>query len=273
MFDRNPSDTGRVAADQRGLRLLHRARSLRGLSPAQVNRIASRLQSSPASHPRRRLIAALAGVALLLSAATALAWATGALERWPRLGRSLRSEPPEPPSEGPRTRRPLRAVAESKLPEEPSPVRPTPVATPARRVPSGVFQPRPAPAENPIVEEGRSFAELLRLWRQKHDGAAALVGLDAHDRRFAAGQMALESRLLRAEILIAQRRGREALAVLDDLALDAVAVPRGRELLVVRGELRTEAGRCREARLDLASIAAGSDSLAMRARNALTHCP
>jgi hypothetical protein len=112
----------------------------------------------------------------------------------------------------------------------------------------------------------------LRAWRRDHDDRAALAALDLHDRVFAAGQMVLESRLLRVEILLADRRDRGALALLDRLPLDQGNVPRSRELLTVRGELRIRAGRCDAGRADLASIGAGAGPLAERARNALTHC-
>jgi len=84
--------------------------------------------------------------------------------------------------------------------------------------------------------------------------------------------MALESQLLRVEILLSEGRDREALAVLDQLALGKGNVPRGRELLTVRGELRIKAGRCDDGRADLGSIGGGTDGLAERARNALTYC-
>ncbi len=85
--------------------------------------------------------------------------------------------------------------------------------------------------------------------------------------------MALESRLLRVEILLSEHRDHDALAILDGLPLGKVNLPRGRELLTVRGELRVKASRCDDGRADLAAVLGGSDILAERARNALTHCP
>jgi len=126
--------------------------------------------------------------------------------------------------------------------------------------------------DNPIAQEGESFARVLRSWRRDHDGRAALSALDLHDGRFSSGQMGLESRLLRVEILLSLGRDGAALALLDRLALGKGQVPRGRELLTVRGELRIKAGRCPDGRADLAAIGDGTDVLAERARNALTHC-
>jgi len=113
---------------------------------------------------------------------------------------------------------------------------------------------------------------VLRRWHQGHDARDALAALDLHDRRFASGQMTLESRLLRVELLLVDGREREALGILDGLPLAKGNVPRGRELLTVRGELRIRAGRCADGVADLASLRGGSDALAERARNALTHC-
>ncbi len=129
---------------------------------------------------------------------------------------------------------------------------------------------RPENPENPLVAEGKSFAAVLSLWHQAADGPAALAALSAHEHRFPAGQMTLEARLLRAEILLAGHREAEALAILDKVSLGNV--PRGRELRTVRGELRVKAGRCADGRADLDAIARGSDALAVRAQNALNYC-
>jgi hypothetical protein len=98
-----------------------------------------------------------------------------------------------------------------------------------------------------------------------------LVALDQHERRFAHGQMRVEASVLRAEILLAAGRQRDALAVLDRVPVDQV--PRGRELRTVRGELRVRFGRCEEGRFDLTPIAAGADATAARAKKALAQCP
>jgi hypothetical protein len=125
-------------------------------------------------------------------------------------------------------------------------------------------------AEAAIVLEGRSLANALELWRARADVHAALAALDAHDRRFAGGQMRVEARALRAEILLAANREADALAVLDGLALEQI--PRGRELRTLRGELRVRLGRCDEGRSDLAPISSGADAFANRARAALAQC-
>lgn len=129
--------------------------------------------------------------------------------------------------------------------------------------------PRPV-QERPIVAEAQSFALVLERWRTQRDARAALASLDAHERRFSRGAMALEARLLRVEVLLSERRSQEALRVLDRLSLDEV--PRSRELRTLRGELRAELERCADARADLASITTEGDALARRAQRALSRC-
>jgi hypothetical protein len=307
LLNRRPSDEkGTAPQDERGLRLLQRARGLQGLTREQVERIAARLDAPVAAPRRRSLVTVLAAVALLLSAGTALAWATGTLQRLPVVRAFVAPRPAAPkagrPSRAIHSGQPAALISpggatehavtveegapstaeERSLPASgprTGPARPVAVAherrdrVAARPSPSGAASARTdAAPESSIAQEGESFADIFRRWRRDHDEGAALAALDFHDRSFAGGQLALESRLLRVEILLYGRRDREALAILDGLPIDHVNVPRGRELLTVRGELRIKAGRCEEGRADLASIGGGADALGERARNALTHC-
>jgi hypothetical protein len=77
----------------------------------------------------------------------------------------------------------------------------------------------------------------------------------------------------RAEILLTLGRRDQALSVLDRLAL--AGLPRARELKTLRGTLRAQAGRCREARVDLSAVMAitPADDLSKRAARALATCP
>ena len=301
-----PEKAGEKAQKERGLHLLHGARSLRGLTPEQVRRIACRLEAAVVPVRRRSLLPGLAILVFLLSAGTAVAWTTGTLRRFPavralfasnRIARRPPSLVTAPAAVGPieiaapreqaPTARPEALEAPTPPRREDSPTSVPPVRRRASNAPAARAA-RPEPAaerkssklpittplmpDNPISREGESFANVLRSWRRDHDGRNALANLDLHDRRFARGQMALESQLLRVEILLSEGRDREALAVLDQLALGKGNVPRGRELLTVRGELRIKAGRCDDGRADLGSIGGGTDGLAERARNALTYC-
>jgi outer membrane PBP1 activator LpoA protein len=124
-----------------------------------------------------------------------------------------------------------------------------------------------------MVAESRSFASVLEPWHRTHNPGTALALLDAHERRYPSGHMHLESRLLRAEIYLAQGRESAALNVLDTLLLSGM--PRGRELQTVRGELRIKAGRCAEGKRDLGDVLdkGVADALAKRAAQAISHCP
>lgn len=128
-------------------------------------------------------------------------------------------------------------------------------------------------ADNPIVAESQSFASVIGPWHRTHNASATLTLLDAHERRYPSGHMRLESRVLRAEIYLAQGREGAALAVLDSLSLSGI--PRARELQTVRGELRIKAGRCAEGTRDLGEVLEKgvADALAKRAAQAMSHCP
>jgi hypothetical protein len=130
-----------------------------------------------------------------------------------------------------------------------------------------------AKPESPIVAESHSLASVIEPWHRAHNASAALALLDAHEQRYPNGHMRLETRMLRAEIYLAQGRETETLAVLDSLVLSGI--PRARELQTVRGELRIKAGRCPEGKRDLSDVLERSvaDFLAKRAAQALHHCP
>ena len=154
----------------------------------------------------------------------------------------------------------------------------TPVSSRGGARPNRAFE-APAPTlsvakeESPIVAESRSFASVIEPWHRTHDASAALALLDAHEQRYPNGHMRLETRVLRAEIYLAQGHETEALTVLDSIALSGI--PRARELQTVRGELRIKAGRCPEGKRDLGDVLEKglADPLAKRAAQALHHCP
>ena len=139
---------------------------------------------------------------------------------------------------------------------------------PASSMPSSASQ-----EKNPIAQESRLFASVIEPWHRTRDAGTTLTLLDAYERRYPSGYMQLESRVLRAEIYLAQGRESEALSVLDTLSL--AGLPRARELHAVRGELRMKNGRCSEGRQDLDEVLAKgvADSLAKRAASVISHCP
>ncbi len=304
---RPPDDVAPLAEHGQGF--LHHARGLRGLTPQALARIARRLEA-PGPRPQPRiLVRALAVAALVLTVGTAVAWASGALERLPGLGARFGRAKAPPPAALPRASlEPAAVAADLHAPPEASgpvphettgettnaspvpqltgdardavarrPDRDQPSAPrgkPRRRAAIAASHSEAAPAEGSesrIVLEGRSFARALELWRARRDATAALAALDEHERRFAGGQMRAEALVLRAEILLTGGREREALAALDQVPLDEV--PRGRELRILRGELRVRFGRCEQGRSDLGPVARGTDAHAARAREALLRCP
>jgi hypothetical protein len=350
--------------EREALAFLRRARKLRGLSPAQLQRVEYRLIHSMRPNRRRLWVPALAALCLVLIAGTAVAHVVD-LSRLPIIGalfpihgpsrarktlrvRSLpspgpsfaaapadvdvpttppaaivkpssvetfRKAQPIPPSglvpaatstaeSGSKVARSLnfasprgagrhtepsnrgavdQDLAGSGTPGggtkvrasanpvvEPEPVR-APTVDTAPHMPRGMGP--TSPAGNPILAESRSLSAALAQWHRDHDAQAALAALDIHERRFPTGQMQLEAKLLRAEILLQQGREREGLALLDSMYLPDL--PRGRELQTVRGELRIKHGRCTEGRRDLDHVLAKdrTDVLARRAAHAISLCP
>jgi len=201
------------------------------------------------------------------------------------------AQPGIAPRESPAIAAPLtaRAVIPEPVAAKPGPATPaprrqlalaSPVATPRTQAPAAAPSPEvsapareiPVPVENPVLAESRVFSAAIERWHRAHDPTAALAALDEHDRRFPTGHFQTESRLLRAEILLAQGREREGLALLDRLNL--AGSPRARELFTVRGELRIKLGRCSEGRADLDQVVSRgvSDSFGKRAAEAMDHC-
>lgn len=133
----------------------------------------------------------------------------------------------------------------------------------------------PTPTQGAAGSDGRSFAhprtdvvsqeavllrQALTALRRDHDARAALRVLDDYDRRFGQGSLAWEAASTRAQALLQIGDNARALELLDRLPLSHDR-PSG-ELRVSRGELRSVAGRCREALLDfdaVLSASSGSD--------------
>jgi len=134
----------------------------------------------------------------------------------------------------------------------------------------------PAPALSKgaaVSAEAQSLANALARWRRDGNAEAALALLDAHERLFVHGALSVEAKVAQAEILLALGRRDQALVVLDSLHL--ASLPRVRELRTLRGELRAQAGRCRDAHTDLSHVIldTATDDLGKRASLAMAKCP
>jgi hypothetical protein len=145
---------------------------------------------------------------------------------------------------------------------EAEPVRPpaeqprAPKALPARAFRSAGLEPAPAPAPAPspaaIAEEATLLRQALAALRQDRNAKRALELLGTYELRFPHGTLAPEASAARAQalLLIGDKQG--ALAVLDQLSLEQGG--QAGLLRVVRGELRSLAGRCKEALADFAMV-------------------
>jgi len=173
-------------------------------------------------------------------------------------------------------KRSVPAPAEGELPAQASipiapALNPPPVALPttrrsapgrlARLDPLPSFRPvSPSPPEapappappSPIAVEQALLGDILKLIRAEHNPKAALALLDEHAGRFPESVLAPEAGMFRVEALLALGRKEEALSVLDSLPL--AAMPSRNERLVLRGELRSAAGRWSDARADFETL-------------------
>jgi hypothetical protein len=147
--------------------------------------------------------------------------------------------------------------------------------------PSRLRGPRPAPvspirivppAAATITEEARLLGSALQRLRNDHDPLAALAILDEHANRFPDSALAPEADLTRVDAMLALDQRPQALAILDRLGISTTT--RGRELAVVRGELRVGAKRYAEAISDFSRTLDGAvgDSLDERALHGRIAC-
>jgi hypothetical protein len=112
----------------------------------------------------------------------------------------------------------------------------------------------------PATEEARELADAIHSLRTDHDPRSALALLDALPR---GTTFADEVALVRVEALLDLGNRSGALATLDAMSLPDI--PRGEELVVLRGDLRAEAKRWPEAINDYTrGIASSTPELAER---------
>lgn len=160
-------------------------------------------------------------------------------------------------------------------PLAPPPLVPPPLATvpppaPSPRMPAPSVS-GPTAAHAPPVGarlEMEALAEALRRLRTTDDAPGALAVLDELATRFPRSALAPEVSAVRIEALLKAGRSSAALAELDRAPLDGS--PGHDARLVVRGELRAQAGRWREADADFgralaARLDGARDELAERA--------
>jgi hypothetical protein len=280
---------------------LGEARSTVGISEIEIAAIERRLLGRRRVGWGLRLWPALAAIVVLLVAGSVMAVVSGWRPRLPFVGATSQTEAPS--GARPAKVRPTHKVVHeaNRGASEPSSVQPSNVPTAAefpaapatapapethpsfvvRRAPrqelsSASLSAAPAgslPSEGPLSAEARSLSDALARWRRDGNAEAALVLLGAHERRFPNGSFSVECKVARAEILLALNRRAQALVVLDSLSLGGL--PRARELQTIRGELRVQAGRCQDARADLARVlvGGGDDDSSRRAARAMASCP
>ena len=123
-----------------------------------------------------------------------------------------------------------------------------------------------------IAQEARLLGRALQSLRRDHDPRAALTNLDDYAARFPISVLGPEADITRVEALLALDRRQSALAVLDRLEIPSTT--RGRELVVVRGELRVGDKRYAEAISDFTRTLAdaGGDALSERALHGRIAC-
>jgi hypothetical protein len=131
-------------------------------------------------------------------------------------------------------------------------------------LPRAAQSPATAAAPEPTSAEAAAFARALQKLRQDRDPRAALRLLDDHDRLYPRGRLSGEATLARIEAHLVLADASGALRVLDDAHMDTL--PRATEARVLRGELRSDAGRCGDAVQDFTAVVAGAAAPAIRER-------
>lgn len=244
--------TGSTAELEAG-RLLRGARSLDGLSPAELAQafqvVEERTRARPRGLPRLRL--ALAAAALMVGSLAVAQMGrrlasgkglTGAA-RPPELHRPALVSKPEQASE--RTRdpgeSPLRE-APTLTPSPPAPVPPEvrPARSPAPRGMRRASLERSAPpaSESELALESALLERALRQLHGERHPAAALESLEEHDRRFPSGPLMPEAQLARVDALMALERLAEARGEIERaLGVLPRGSERAKELLLVKAEL------------------------------------
>jgi hypothetical protein len=136
-------------------------------------------------------------------------------------------------------------------------------AVPLERPPASSTAPVAVQPE-PTSAEAAAFTLALQRLRRDGDARGALRLLDDYDREYPRGRLAVEATLARIEAHLALADGAGALRLLEGADIDGL--PRSAELRVLRGELRSDAGRCRDAIGDFTAVVTGAAAPALRGR-------
>jgi hypothetical protein len=269
MSEQTDARLGELADD-----LLSQLAPPRPLSPDQVGRIRANI-SDDSARPKLRL-AVIGAAAIVLCASSALA-----MYGVPVFAPVQAVEQPTPPtpqadeaaprpsmqipqprsSTGAEDNAPNRAetdVEDVSPPTERAPTRPQTAAAPSDGKRDRARDAASVARETSLGAESRLLTLALTQLRKDRDAKAALATLDRYAAQFKRGALAAEARAARVEALLAAGDRRTALALLDANAASA-------ELAVVRGELRLEAGRAKDALQDFSSALSGTDD-ALEAR-------
>jgi hypothetical protein len=105
---------------------------------------------------------------------------------------------------------------------------------------------------NRAGDEAAMIATMFRALHADHDPARALALAESHAQAFPDGELTIEATAARVEALLALGRRSQALQILDGVSDDAAVTSPARTLL--RGELRSAAGRCAQALRDFAAV-------------------
>ena len=105
-----------------------------------------------------------------------------------------------------------------------------------------------------VTQEADLLRQVLSALRRDHDAKRALALLDDYDRHFGQGALAPEATSARAQALLQLGDNVHALELLDRLPLRQEG--HTGELRLIRGELRSLSGRCRDALLDFDAVLA-----------------
>jgi tetratricopeptide (TPR) repeat protein len=114
-----------------------------------------------------------------------------------------------------------------------------------------------------IARESRLLAVALKRLRTGRDYAGALASLSEYDARFPRGLLRNEALLARLDALTALGRSEAALRLLEDLNMSG---PRAIELLVLRAELRANAGHYQDAIKDFEVVLSRASAARLRER-------